>query len=179
MPDLTSITSSLSSVDPVVWWLAATALLATCFGVLITLLLARRGPRLEAFQAMAAEALQRNNEGFLTLAAERLRAQQEAGAVDLDGRHKAIEDLVGPLHAVVLRFQEENRTLERARTATFSFPQTFDGEQTAWACGCSGGARSLIRRLLFAQPTLRLDAEGVMSDAWVRTFAEPFSVLAE
>ena len=73
----------------------------------------------------------------------------------------------------------EAEMLERARTATFSFPQTFDGEQTAWACGCSGGARSLIRRLLFAQPTLRLDAEGVTSDAWVRTFAEPFSVLAE
>ena len=75
----------------------------------------------------------------------------------------------------------EAAMLERARTATFSFPQTFDGEQTAWARegGCSGGARSLIRRLLFAQPTLRLDAEGVTSDAWVRTFAEPFSVLAE
>ena len=69
--------------------------------------------------------------------------------------------------------------LERARTATFSFPQTFDGEQTVWAGGCSGGARSLIRRLLFAQPTLRLDAEGVTSDAWVSTCAEPFSVLAE
>ncbi|MGH0030453.1 MAG: DNA recombination protein RmuC [Myxococcota bacterium] len=105
----------LQGLDPRLVALAATALLAALFGGLLVLALVRRGPRPEQFQALAAEALQRNNEGFLALAAERLRAQQEASAVDLDGRHKAIEDLVNPLHEVVLRFQEENQRLERAR----------------------------------------------------------------
>ena len=74
----------------------------------------------------------------------------------------------------------EAEMLERAASATFSFPSTFDGEATAWADrGALGGARSLVRRLLFAQPELRLDADGVTADAWVRSHADPFSVLAE
>jgi DNA recombination protein RmuC len=119
MPDLTPFSPSslpdLAALEPWVWWLAGVALLAGVFGALLALVLGRRGAGPDAFRAMAAEALQQNNEGFLALAAERLRAQQEVSALELDGRHKAIEDLVAPLHEVVTRFQAESREMERAR----------------------------------------------------------------
>lgn len=107
-------------VDPLV---AAAGLLAFAIfclvGVLVFLLLRRRREALarDGFAAVAAEALQRNSEGFLALAGERLRAEREVAAHDLAGRHKAIEDLVGPLQEALTEVRAEARVLERERSA--------------------------------------------------------------
>lgn len=112
MESLRVILSSLE-VEPI--WLVAVgaALLMALCGALLAWALTRR--HLYAFRALAAEALQQNNEGFLGLASERFRALQESSGVDLDGRHKAIEDLVAPLHDSLERIRQETRELERAR----------------------------------------------------------------
>jgi DNA recombination protein RmuC len=51
----------------------------------------------EAFAALSHEALERNNRAFLDLAQTKLGEFQQTARVDLDGRHKAIADLVQPL----------------------------------------------------------------------------------
>ncbi len=123
MQSLSSLLDSLESTVAGIglasgpaWLLIAAAALLALAGAAVGGWIATRQRRdLHAFRALAAEALQQNNEGFLSLASERLRALQEAGGADLDGRHKAIEDLVAPLHDAIDRFQQETRELERAR----------------------------------------------------------------
>ncbi|MFA5593057.1 MAG: DNA recombination protein RmuC [Micavibrio sp.] len=55
------------------------------------------------FARLAQTALQSNNEHFLTLAGERLRAANERGASDLDKRTVEIEKLVKPIEKELLR----------------------------------------------------------------------------
>jgi len=93
--------------------LAALAVLLLLAALAVGFAIARR--REDGFARLAAEALQRNNEGFLTLAAERFRSLQEAAASDLDGRHRAVTDLVGPLREALAAYQREARDLERSR----------------------------------------------------------------
>jgi DNA recombination protein RmuC len=96
-------------------WAVLAALLGAAVATLALLLLAQRRRSLDAFRALAADALQRNNEGFLTLAAERFRSLQEAGGAALDSRYKAVEELVAPLSESLERLQQETRELERER----------------------------------------------------------------
>lgn len=49
------------------------------------------------FKASAQEAMQKSNEAFLTLAAERMKAAQADNAHDLDKRQKAIDALLAPM----------------------------------------------------------------------------------
>lgn len=82
----------------------------------LALLGARRQRALrDAFQALAADALRHNNEGFLTLAAERFRALQDASSADWSGRRQSIEDVVTPLRDALAHYQREAQELERAR----------------------------------------------------------------
>lgn len=55
------------------------------------------------FHRLAQAALQSNNEHFLTLAGERLKAAQERGASDLDKRTVEIEKLVKPIEKELVR----------------------------------------------------------------------------
>lgn len=55
------------------------------------------------FHRLAQAALQSNNEHFLTLAGERLKAAQEKGASDLDKRTVEIEKLVKPIEKELVR----------------------------------------------------------------------------
>lgn len=55
------------------------------------------------FRALAQEALQSNNDHFLTLAGERLKAAQAQGANDLDKRTIEIEKLVKPIEKELTR----------------------------------------------------------------------------
>lgn len=55
------------------------------------------------FKALAQAALQSNNDHFLTLAGERLKAAQDRGASDLDKRTVEIEKLVKPIEKELLR----------------------------------------------------------------------------
>ena len=55
------------------------------------------------FRSLAQSALQSNNEQFLALAGERLRAAQEKGVSDLDKRTVEIEKMVKPIEKELLR----------------------------------------------------------------------------
>ncbi len=67
------------------------------------------------FQALAAEALQSSNEGFLTLATERLGALRREGATELEARQKAIEAVVGPVRESLDKVDLQIRALESVR----------------------------------------------------------------
>jgi DNA recombination protein RmuC len=96
------------------------ALLCVAAGALLAGVAARgwrRGDPREAFQALAAEALRQNNEGFLALASERLRAAHERQSLELAGRHEAIENLVAPLRQALEGYRHEARELDRRRAS--------------------------------------------------------------
>lgn len=79
-------------------------------------LLAQAETRLaDAFSAMAADALRRNNESFLTLATERLSAVQQSSSQDLGQRQQAIEALVKPVRESLNKVDEKIAQLEAAR----------------------------------------------------------------
>lgn len=110
------------SPDALIAWIASPiaplvggVLILLTLGSLVALLLhgARRRERglSDRFHALASEALQRNAEGFLHLAAERFRSLQETAASDLDGRQHAIETVVGPLKEALCTYQEQAHRL--------------------------------------------------------------------
>ena len=67
------------------------------------------------FQALAAEALQRSNEGFLQLATEKLSAERREGSVELAAREQAIAALVSPVKQSLDRFEHQVHALEQVR----------------------------------------------------------------
>ena len=69
----------------------------------------------DTFQALAADALQSSNEGFLTLATERLGALRREGASELEARQKAIEAVVGPVRESLDKVDQQIRALESVR----------------------------------------------------------------
>jgi DNA recombination protein RmuC len=91
------------------------AALAGLLVLLVGLGLRRRRALAQSFQALAADALARNNEGFLALAAERFRALQDSSLADWGGRQRAIEEVVTPLRDALERYQREALDLERVR----------------------------------------------------------------
>jgi DNA recombination protein RmuC len=119
-PVLVDLPGRLAALPPELLWPAAGALaalaLAAALAAVLALAAARRGRGArDAFAAVAAEALQRNGESFLLLAGERLRGLQEVAASDLAGRHKAIEDLVGPLGQTLAELRAQTQALEKER----------------------------------------------------------------
>jgi len=99
---------------PTAWIALAVVSVAAC-AVLAGLAARRRHALRDAFQAVAAEALRQNNEGFLALAAERFRALQDATTADWSGRRQSIEDVVTPLRDALAHYQREAQELERLR----------------------------------------------------------------
>lgn len=69
----------------------------------------------DAFRALAAEALQRNNLSFLELARTQLERFQVGAREDLDQRRRAVDDLVKPVRESLERVDGQVRQLERAR----------------------------------------------------------------
>ncbi|HEX2656832.1 MAG TPA: hypothetical protein VHU40_01115, partial [Polyangia bacterium] len=59
------------------------------------------------FQALAAEALQRSNEGFLQLATEKLAGAQREGKTELAAREEAIAALVTPLRQALDKVEQQ------------------------------------------------------------------------
>jgi DNA recombination protein RmuC len=72
----------------------------------------------EAFSALSSEALRRNNQSFLELAKTSLTEFQQAARLDLDGRQKAIEELVQPLKASLTLVDTKLEEVERSRVGT-------------------------------------------------------------
>ncbi len=69
----------------------------------------------DTFRALAADALARNNEGFLTLAAEKLHSARRETDAALDAREKAIESLVKPVRDSLDKVDGKIQELERER----------------------------------------------------------------
>lgn len=74
----------------------------------------------EAFAALSSDALKSNNEAFLTLAKSSLAEFQQTARLDLDGRTKAIEDLVQPLKASLDKVDTKLQQVEQNRVGTQS-----------------------------------------------------------
>jgi DNA recombination protein RmuC len=72
----------------------------------------------EAFAALSADALKRNNESFLQLARTSLGEFQRAASSDLDGRHKALEAMVQPLRESLIRVDTKLQEVEKGRVST-------------------------------------------------------------
>jgi DNA recombination protein RmuC len=69
----------------------------------------------DRFGALAADALAQNNEQFLALADQRLRAGQQSHAVELAQREDAVRRLVEPLGRTLEQVRAELTTAEQAR----------------------------------------------------------------
>lgn len=74
----------------------------------------------EAFQALSAEALQKNNEQFLALATASLEKFQQAATQDLEARQKSIDALVKPVHDSLTKVDGQLVELEKGRIAAQS-----------------------------------------------------------
>lgn len=69
------------------------------------------------FQALAAQALAANNEQFLGLAEQRLRATQVAGQADMERRELAVQGLVAPVQRTLGELAAQVTAAEEARLA--------------------------------------------------------------
>lgn len=74
----------------------------------------------DAFKALSAESLRNNNQAFLYLAKESLQVFQEGARNDLEGRQKAIFELVKPLVESLSRMDGKINEIEKARTTAYA-----------------------------------------------------------
>jgi DNA recombination protein RmuC len=74
----------------------------------------------DAFSALSSDALRQNNQSFLDLARTSLAEFQQSARSDLEGRHKAIEDLVQPLKESLTKVGGKLEEVERNRVGTHS-----------------------------------------------------------
>ncbi len=74
----------------------------------------------DAFSALSSEALRQNNQSFLALARTSLSEFQQNAKVDLDGRQKAIEELVAPLKESLTQVDTKLQQVEQNRVGSHS-----------------------------------------------------------
>src|SRR5258708_13540693 len=70
-----------------------------------------------AFKAMAADALKSNNQQFLALARENLERFQSEARGDLEGRQKAVADMVAPVRESLTKVDAQIQQMQVARGA--------------------------------------------------------------
>lgn len=73
----------------------------------------------DAFNALSAEALARNNQAFLDLARQNLAVFQETAKGDLAARQQAVEGLVKPLSEELAKLAGQTQALEKARAESY------------------------------------------------------------
>ena len=77
----------------------------------------------DTFKALAADVLRANQEGFLTLAHERLGAVRTQTAMDVEARQaaqqQALEGMVAPVRASLEKVDEQIRAMERERGTAY------------------------------------------------------------
>jgi DNA recombination protein RmuC len=81
---------------------------------------AEAGALREAFQALSADALQRNNQAFLDLARASLGEFQRGAASELEKRQQAVDALVGPIRESLERMGEKLSSIEKERHGHYS-----------------------------------------------------------
>ena len=74
----------------------------------------------DAFKALSAEALQRNNQSFLELAKTALEKQQEVARGDLEKRQQAIGEMVTPVRETLVRFEQQIQGIEKTRVDAYA-----------------------------------------------------------
>jgi DNA recombination protein RmuC len=79
-----------------------------------------RGAITDAFRALSAEALQRNNQTFLDLAQNTLEKQQISAKGELEKRQQAIGELVGPIRASLEKFEQQVQGVEKTRIDAYA-----------------------------------------------------------
>ena len=85
-----------------------------------------------AFEALSSEALRRNNQSFLELAREKLGEFQKQAATDLDGRQKAIADVLAPVRETLAGWTSSSRRSRRSgRGPTGGSPSSSRGLASA------------------------------------------------
>lgn len=73
----------------------------------------------DTFRALSADALDRNNSSFLDLARQALATDRAKADGELDGRQRAIGELVDPVRRSLERMDGEIRALERSRIGAY------------------------------------------------------------
>jgi DNA recombination protein RmuC len=73
-----------------------------------------------AFKALAADALKSNNQQFLALARENLERFQSEAKGDLEGRQKAVADMVAPVRESLSKVDAQIQQMEVARGAAYA-----------------------------------------------------------
>ncbi|MBA3554187.1 MAG: DNA recombination protein RmuC [Gemmatimonadales bacterium] len=74
----------------------------------------------EAFAALSAEALRRNNQSFLELAQTKLSEVRSSAESDLARRQAAVDDLVRPIQAALARVDGTIARVEKERVASYA-----------------------------------------------------------
>jgi DNA recombination protein RmuC len=73
-----------------------------------------------AFKALAADALKSNNQQFLALARENLERFQSEAKGDLEGRQRAVADMVAPVRESLSKVDAQIQQMEVARGAAYA-----------------------------------------------------------
>jgi DNA recombination protein RmuC len=107
--------------------------------------LARLGSMQDTFVALASNALQKNNQQFLTLANETFQKYQEGATRDLEEREKAINNLVKPVKESLDRFDLKIQEVEKARVGAYE------------------GLTSQVRSLFDSQQQLRAETTNLVN----------------
>ncbi|MBI4986417.1 MAG: DNA recombination protein RmuC [Rhodocyclales bacterium] len=74
----------------------------------------------DAFKALSADALQRNNQSFLELARATLENHQETAKGELENRQQAIGELVAPVKTSLEKFEQQIAGIEKTRIDAYA-----------------------------------------------------------
>ncbi|MGE5466555.1 MAG: DNA recombination protein RmuC [Ignavibacteria bacterium] len=74
----------------------------------------------DAFKALSADALHRNNQSFLELARAALEKQQETARGELEKRQQAIGELVAPVKTTLEKFEQQIAGIEKVRESAYA-----------------------------------------------------------
>ncbi len=100
------------------WQLLLVFIIGLLFGA--GLMWLARGALANAFRALSADALQRNNAAFLDLAKTTLDQQQLSARGELERRQQAIGELVAPIRTTLEKFEQQVRGVEKARIDAYA-----------------------------------------------------------
>lgn len=74
----------------------------------------------DAFKALSADALQRNNQSFIELARATLEKYQEGARGELEKRQQAIGELVAPVKQTLEKFEQQVQAVEKSRVDAYA-----------------------------------------------------------
>jgi DNA recombination protein RmuC len=79
-----------------------------------------RAGLVDAFKALSADALERNNRRFLELAGQTLGREQDVARLELDRRAQAIGELVTPMKSSLEKFEQHITGIEKSRIDAYA-----------------------------------------------------------